>query len=150
VERGNRDGASAPDQHFLRSATKPSNSGGFCVRWARRTPAAKNREKRNQTVHFRDNLRVSQILSAGLLNDLDARPRFGGCGLSPGRLSSMAMSEVTRILSLSSKATRHAAEQLLPLVYDELRKLAAQKMAQEAAGQTLQATVWSTKPTSAS
>src|SRR5205807_4824627 len=34
----------------------------------------------------------------------------------------------------------HAAEQLLPLVYDELRKLAAQRMAQEAPGQTLQAT----------
>ena len=50
------------------------------------------------------------------------------------------MSEVTRILSAIEEGDPHAAEQLLPLVYDELRKLAAQKMAQEASGQTLQAT----------
>jgi RNA polymerase sigma factor (TIGR02999 family) len=50
------------------------------------------------------------------------------------------MSDVTRILSAMEQGDPHAAEQLLPLVYDELRKLAAQKMAQEAPGQTLQAT----------
>src|SRR5438309_4981823 len=50
------------------------------------------------------------------------------------------MNEVTRILSAIEQGHSHAAEQLLPLVYDELRKLAAQKMAQEAPGQTLQAT----------
>jgi RNA polymerase sigma factor (TIGR02999 family) len=50
------------------------------------------------------------------------------------------MSEVTRILSVIEQGDPHAAEQLLPLVYDELRKLAAQKMAQELPGQTLQAT----------
>ena len=50
------------------------------------------------------------------------------------------MSEVTRILSAIEQGDPHAAEQLLPLVYDELRKLAAQKMAQEKPGQTLQAT----------
>jgi RNA polymerase sigma factor (TIGR02999 family) len=50
------------------------------------------------------------------------------------------MSEVTRILSAIEHGDPHAAEQLLPLVYDELRKLAAQRMAQEAPGQTLQAT----------
>jgi RNA polymerase sigma factor (TIGR02999 family) len=50
------------------------------------------------------------------------------------------MSEVTRILSAMEQGDPHAAERLLPLVYDELRKLAAQKMAQEAPGQTLQAT----------
>src|SRR6266567_1682880 len=50
------------------------------------------------------------------------------------------MSEVTRILSAIEQGDPSAAEQLLPLVYDELRKLAAQKMAQEAPGQTLQAT----------
>jgi len=50
------------------------------------------------------------------------------------------MSEVTRILSAIEEGDAHAAEQLLPLVYDELRKLAAHKMAQEKAGQTLQAT----------
>lgn len=50
------------------------------------------------------------------------------------------MSEVTRILSAIEQGDAHAAEQLLPLVYEELRKLAAQRMAQEAPGQTLQAT----------
>lgn len=50
------------------------------------------------------------------------------------------MNEVTRILSAIEQGEPHAAEQLLPLVYDELRKLAAQKMAQEKPGQTLQAT----------
>jgi RNA polymerase sigma factor (TIGR02999 family) len=50
------------------------------------------------------------------------------------------MSEVTRILSAIEGGDPHAAEQLLPLVYDELRKLAAQKLAQEKPGQTLQAT----------
>ena len=50
------------------------------------------------------------------------------------------MSAVTRILSAIEQGDPHAAEQLLPLVYDELRKLAAQKLAQEKPGQTLQAT----------
>jgi RNA polymerase sigma factor (TIGR02999 family) len=50
------------------------------------------------------------------------------------------MSEVTRILSAIDQGDPHAAEQLLPLVYDELRRLAAQKLAQEKPGQTLQAT----------
>jgi RNA polymerase sigma factor (TIGR02999 family) len=50
------------------------------------------------------------------------------------------MNEVTRILSAIEQGDPHAAEQLLPLVYDELRKLAAEKMAQEKPGQTLQAT----------
>src|SRR5919108_3359920 len=50
------------------------------------------------------------------------------------------MSDVTGILSAIEQGDPHAAGQLLPLVYDELRKLAAEKMAQERAGQTLQAT----------
>lgn len=50
------------------------------------------------------------------------------------------MNEVTRILSAIEKGDPAAAEQLLPLVYDELRQLAAQKLAQEKPGQTLQAT----------
>jgi RNA polymerase sigma factor (TIGR02999 family) len=50
------------------------------------------------------------------------------------------MHDVTRILSAIEQGDPHAAEQLLPLVYDELRKLAAQKMAQEKPGQTLDAT----------
>jgi RNA polymerase sigma factor (TIGR02999 family) len=51
-----------------------------------------------------------------------------------------SMSEVTRILSAIEQGDPDAAEQLLPLVYDELRQLAAQKLAQETPGQTLQAT----------
>src|ERR1043166_7995644 len=50
------------------------------------------------------------------------------------------MGEVTRILSAIEQGDPRAAAQLLPLVYDELRKLAMQKLAQEKAGQTLQAT----------
>jgi RNA polymerase sigma factor (TIGR02999 family) len=50
------------------------------------------------------------------------------------------MSEVTRILSDIEQGDPQAAEKLLPLVYDELRKLAAQRLANENPGQTLQAT----------
>jgi RNA polymerase sigma factor (TIGR02999 family) len=52
----------------------------------------------------------------------------------------LPLSEVTRILSAIEQGDPHAAEQLLPLVYDELRQLAAQKLAQEKPGQTLEAT----------
>jgi RNA polymerase sigma factor (TIGR02999 family) len=48
--------------------------------------------------------------------------------------------EVTSILSAIEQGESQAAEQLLPLVYDELRKLAARRLAQEKPGQTLQAT----------
>ena len=50
------------------------------------------------------------------------------------------MSEVTRILSAIEQGDLNASELLLPLVYDELRQLAAQRLAQEKPGQTLQAT----------
>src|SRR5262245_32263083 len=50
------------------------------------------------------------------------------------------MSEVTRILSAIEHGDPQAAEQLLPLVYDELRRLAAAKLAQEKPGHTLEAT----------
>jgi len=50
------------------------------------------------------------------------------------------MTDVTRILTAIEQGDPHAAEQLLPLVYDELRKLAALRLAQEKPGQTLQAT----------
>src|SRR6186713_2476833 len=50
------------------------------------------------------------------------------------------MSDVTRILSQIEQGDPAAAEKLLPLVYDELRKLVAVKLAQEKPGQTLQAT----------
>src|SRR5215470_16834741 len=50
------------------------------------------------------------------------------------------MTEVTRILSAIEQGDPSAAEELLPLIYDELRQLAAQKLALEKPGQTLQAT----------
>src|SRR4051794_3898799 len=50
------------------------------------------------------------------------------------------MNEVTRMLSAIQQGDGQAAEQLLPLVYEELRKLAAHRLAGEAPGQTLQAT----------
>jgi RNA polymerase sigma factor (TIGR02999 family) len=50
------------------------------------------------------------------------------------------MSEVTRILSAIEQGNPHAAGELLPLVYEELRRLAAQRLTQEKPGQTLQAT----------
>src|SRR5713226_7895335 len=59
-----------------------------------------------------------------------------GTALSPEPF----MSDVTKILSHIESGDPSAAEQLLPLVYNELRKLAAAKLAQEKVGQTLQAT----------
>ena len=50
------------------------------------------------------------------------------------------MNEVTQVLSAIEQGDPQAAEQLLPLVYDELRKLAAMRLAREMPGQTLQAT----------
>ena len=50
------------------------------------------------------------------------------------------MSDVTRLLDAAAQGSDAAAQELLPLVYDELRKLAAQKMAHEVEGQTLQPT----------
>jgi len=50
------------------------------------------------------------------------------------------MTEVTRILTAIEQGDAKASEELLPLVYQELRRLAAQKLSQEKPGQTLQAT----------
>jgi hypothetical protein len=76
--------------------------------------------------------------------------KFMTCGQAPGILidgsagirepSVPSMSELTRILSAIDQGDPHAASQLLPMVYDELRKLAAQKLAHERPGQTLQPT----------
>jgi RNA polymerase sigma factor (TIGR02999 family) len=63
----------------------------------------------------------------------DISPDFSSVSVSP-------MSEVTRVLSAIEGGDPHAAEQLLPLVYQELRQLAAQRLAQEKPGQTLEAT----------
>src|SRR5260370_11128793 len=62
----------------------------------------------------------------------------------PGRqyllMQVLLMNEITRILSAIEQGDSSTAEQLLPLVYNELRKLAAEKMAHERPGQTLEAT----------
>lgn len=50
------------------------------------------------------------------------------------------MSDVTRILNAIERGEARASDELLPVVYEELRLLAAQKMSQETPGQTLQAT----------
>ena len=50
------------------------------------------------------------------------------------------MTEVTQILSASERGDPHASEQLLPLIYDELRRLAAQRLTRQSPGQTLEAT----------
>ena len=61
-------------------------------------------------------------------------------GTPPGRPSeAVSMYDVTRILSAIERGDPKAAERLLPLVYDELRRLAAAKLAHEKPGQTLQA-----------
>lgn len=60
--------------------------------------------------------------------------------LGPWSLSVPLMSDVTQILSAIEKGDPQASEQLLPLVYDELRKLAVQRLMDEKPGQTLQAT----------
>jgi RNA polymerase sigma factor (TIGR02999 family) len=71
----------------------------------------------------------------------DPAPALGeDASLGPSSLSGKAMSDVTRVLSAIEQGDPSAAQQLLPLVYDELRKLAAERMAQEKPGQTLQAT----------
>jgi RNA polymerase sigma factor (TIGR02999 family) len=54
--------------------------------------------------------------------------------------TAICMNDVTRILSAIEQGEPHAAEHLLPLIYDELRKLAAQKLSQEKPDQSLQAT----------
>jgi hypothetical protein len=50
------------------------------------------------------------------------------------------MSDVTQLLNAIDRGDAHAAAKLLPLIYDELRRLAAQKLAHETPGQTLEAT----------
>src|SRR5213076_3038181 len=66
-----------------------------------------------------------------------------GCAMDNGNVSHAPephMSDVTRILTAIEQGDPHAGAQLLPLVYEELRKLAAQKLAHEKPGQTLEAT----------
>src|SRR5262245_57606821 len=63
-----------------------------------------------------------------------------GGSAEPFALGVSPMSEVSRVLPALERGDPHAAGQLLPLVYDELRKLAAARLAREAPGNTLDAT----------
>jgi RNA polymerase sigma factor (TIGR02999 family) len=82
--------------------------------------------------------------AAALIPDRVTFHRTSALGLDRGQFArptaSLPMTDVTRILLDIEQGDPQAAEQLLPLVYDELRRLAAQKLAQEKPGQTLQAT----------
>ena len=69
----------------------------------------------------------------------DSRLKRGWKHLAPHSIL-VCMTDVTRILSQIEHGEQQASEELLPLVYDELRKLAAQKLGNEKPGQTLQAT----------
>jgi len=72
---------------------------------------------------------------------LTVAPRFGQCrSILTATCQPRGMSDVTQILTSIEQGDPKAAEELLPLVYQELRRLAANKMAAQAAGQTLQAT----------
>jgi RNA polymerase sigma factor (TIGR02999 family) len=78
-------------------------------------------------------LKIPLLAAAGTSRYTPETPTLSSSGLP-------AMNEVTRILSAIEQGNPSAAEQLLPLVYDELRGLAAAKLAQEKPGQTLDAT----------
>src|SRR5712671_4388940 len=82
-------------------------------------------------------------IQGGLARAEPGQRRFGvgrDRGTSGWTGAASPMNEVTRVLSAIEQGDPRAAAQLLPLVYDELRKLAAQKLAQEKPGETLQAT----------
>jgi RNA polymerase sigma factor (TIGR02999 family) len=81
-------------------------------------------------------LRVPARIRCHRVTPLGSRPRTR----SVLPTTTVSMNDVTRILSALEQDGAQASEQLLPLVYDELRKLAAQRLAQEKPGQTLQAT----------
>jgi RNA polymerase sigma factor (TIGR02999 family) len=80
-------------------------------------------------------------MHAGLAGTTTGDPAQARSGDASGRPSeAVSMSDVTRVLSDVEKGDRQAAEQLLPLVYDELRKLAAGHLANEGPGHPLDAT----------
>ena len=103
-------------------------------------------------------VRSGASLCSGLHGDVVGRPwchsprpatplraRPSGSGAPAARAlgaagSGLTMDAITQVLNAIEQGDPHAAEQLLPLVYEELRKLATERMAQEKPGQTLQAT----------
>jgi RNA polymerase sigma factor (TIGR02999 family) len=88
--------------------------------------------RRRRKEHAASVARAEQGCGAGLPEPF--------CLLPPERVSLRVMSDVTHILDAIQAGEPQAASKLLPLVYDELRQLAAQRMAQEKPGQTLEAT----------
>ena len=85
-------------------------------------------------------LQVSEKPAYSFGTSLRRCPDFRKQGIRFALRYAAAMSDVTQILSAIVRGDAEAADRLLPLVYDELRKLAVQRMAQEKPGQTLQAT----------
>jgi len=91
----------------------------------------------------RQHVEARRRLSRGQMRRREWQPagcRLQWTALPPPESRVHRMHEVTRILSAIEQGDPQAADKLLPLVYDELRRLAAEKMAQEKPGQTLQAT----------
>src|SRR5262249_22147846 len=123
----------------------------LCRNMARHTPSGRVITRgRRAAPHFILDTKIESQSESGPKSVLAARPATT-TGLSRtrlsrrmqndvGRCSIASMSQVTRILEQIQQGDPHAAEQLLPLVYDELRKLAAQRLANEQPGRTLQAT----------
>ena len=89
--------------------------------------------------HWNNTIQPLRLVRCG---DISFRTgaRLVGLVIWRSRATLERVGEVTLILERAQRGDPKAAEELLPLVYDELRKLAAQKMANEAAGQTLQPT----------
>jgi RNA polymerase sigma factor (TIGR02999 family) len=82
------------------------------------------------------------VTGGSVSSHVDSRSASPGapCKALPERVRLQIVEEVTRILNAIEQGESQAAEQLLPVVYEELRRLAEQKMLQEAPGQTLQPT----------
>ena len=86
------------------------------------------------------------FMGTAILFRLRSGPCYNGCALvlvlgsGTWFWTILPMSSVTRILNAIEQGDARASEELLPLVYEELRRLAAQKLAREKPGQTLQAT----------
>src|SRR5262245_9839665 len=80
-------------------------------------------------------VRIRESPVGRVASDVGFRPR-----LHPRRVMLASVSDVTQILNDIQQGDAHAAAALLPLVYDELRRLAAAQMAEERPGQTLQPT----------
>ena len=98
-----------------------------------------NDSPKDPPIKHRGFLRRWKVVSV-LMGYDNTWPRRSITDFASGQVWSTSMSEVTRILTAIKQGDPAASEQLLPVVYEELRRLAAQRLAQEKPGQTLQAT----------